>query len=236
MSHDGGSVRKRGVLVVVASDIEAKAVLDGLGVACTVPDEWEIRACGEGVEVLRTGVGKANAAGATTRTLDGNRHAAVLNVGIGGTYLGRSALGWVVVGSASVFADEGVRTPTGFIESTALGFPPAGSGNVVYADAHLVARLRPVGDAVGAIACVSACSGVDGLAREIADRTGAIAEAMEGAGVGLAAMRAGVPFVEIRVISNLAGDRDRQQWDLKGALARLSRVIGPLVAACAEGR
>jgi futalosine hydrolase len=54
---------------------------------------------------------------------------------------------------------------------------------------------------------------------------------MEGAAVALAAVRLGLAFGELRVISNTTGDRARQQWDLKGALARLTDVIGRLRAA-----
>lgn len=234
MSRGESSVAKQRVLLVVASAIETQAVLKGLGDAGPLPDEWGVRGVREGVDVLRTGVGKANAAGATARFLDPARHCAVVNVGIGGSFFGKPTIGWIVVASSSVFADEGVRTPGEFIDCTEMGFPPAGTGSAVPADHALVERLRPLGNAVGVVACVSTCSGTEDLARDVARRTGAIAEAMEGAAVGLAALRARVPFVEVRVISNLAGDRHLQQWDLQGALERLSRVIGGVVALCAE--
>jgi futalosine hydrolase len=59
-------------------------------------------------------------------------------------------------------------------------------------------------------------------------RTGAVAEAMEGAAVGLVAHRLGIPFGEVRIISNTTGDRNLQRWDMKRALASLSEVIGLL--------
>jgi nucleoside phosphorylase len=66
------------------------------------------------------------------------------------------------------------------------------------------------------------------LAHEIRVRTGALAEAMEGAAVGMVAARLGVAFAEVRVISNNTGDRGGQAWDLPGALAGLTRLIGRL--------
>ena len=47
---------------------------------------------------------------------------------------------------------------------------------------------------------------------------------MEGFGVATAAADHGVPFVEIRTISNLVGPRDRSAWRIDLALAALTRV------------
>ena len=46
---------------------------------------------------------------------------------------------------------------------------------------------------------------------------------MEGAGVAAAAARHGVPFAEVRAISNLVGPRDRAAWRIPEALAALAR-------------
>ena len=64
-------------------------------------------------------------------------------------------------------------------------------------------------------------------------RTGAIAEGMEGAAIGHALARCTgrgtkPEFLEIRVVSNTTGDRGRQVWDIKGALATLTRVAAAL--------
>jgi futalosine hydrolase len=78
---------------------------------------------------------------------------------------------------------------------------------------------------VSAIATVSTCSGTDAAATEIAHRTGAAAEAMEGAAVGLVAFRHKVAFAEVRVISNTTGDRSRQVWALEESLAELGKFV-----------
>jgi futalosine hydrolase len=59
----------------------------------------------------------------------------------------------------------------------------------------------------------------------------AVAEGMEGFGVATAAVDAGVPFGEVRTISNLVGPRDRAGWripDALAALTELGRVLGKL--------
>jgi futalosine hydrolase len=68
----------------------------------------------------------------------------------------------------------------------------------------------------------------------VRDRTGAVAEAMEGAAVVHAALRAGVPGLEVRAISNTTGDRPTQRWDMPAAFAALGRA-GDAIASLAAG-
>ena len=56
----------------------------------------------------------------------------------------------------------------------------------------------------------------------------AVAEAMEGYGVAVAAAQAGVPFAELRTISNPIGPRDRDAWRLREALAALTAAAPAL--------
>jgi len=217
---------QRAVLVAVAAEPEVRAVLDALDNA-PMPPEWGLVRAGP-FEVLRTGVGKANAAGAVARSLDPDAHRLVLSVGLGGALPGSDlGVGDVVVASASVFADEGIATPGGFSDAAAMGFPPAAGGCSLPAVTDLAADLPGVGDAaVGVVATVSTCSGTDRAAHETVRRTGAVVEAMEGAAVGLAALRAGVPHGEVRIVSNTTGDRTHQVWDVPAALSRLGAGFG----------
>jgi futalosine hydrolase len=224
------------ILIAVAAAREAEAVLSAI--APNVPgavssEEWGVISVGR-VDLVRTGVGKSNAAGATARFLDAARHRLAINVGIAGALPG-SGLSVLdaVIASECVFADEGVRTPDRFIMLSEAGFPcMAGRRDSVASDAGVMRELG-IGDArVGAIATVSACSGTDELASEIRDRTGALAEGMEGAACGLVSARTGVRFAEIRVISNRTGRREAQHWNLDGAFARLAEILGPMRAMC----
>ena len=52
---------------------------------------------------------------------------------------------------------------------------------------------------------------------------------MEGAAVVHAARRLHLPAIELRTISNTTGDRDRQHWDLPGALDAMARDLPPLL-------
>jgi futalosine hydrolase len=225
----------RRCLLVVAAQVEAAAILG------RQPDAaWTLCEARPGLDLVVSGIGKANAAGAAARFIDPNRHQAILSLGIAGTLDPGLELGEVVIATASVFADEGVETPAGFIDCSAMGFPlgdfpgsdvPAslvvGSWLNAAIGASLPARL-------GRIATVSTCSGTAALASRTRLRTDAVAEAMEGAAVGLAAHRLGVPFGEVRVISNTTGDRNGQSWNIKLAMERLGIVIGLLAQAVRE--
>ena len=219
-------------MLVVAAAIEARAIVRALGCDESLGErEWERFELNERFVLVGSGVGKSAAAGATARFLDAGRHEAVISLGVAGALPGSGlSVGDVVIADRAVFADEGFLTPSGFTDIASAGFPPGPEGGMgVACDGAMVAALGGMGTA-GGVATVSTCSGTDALASEIEERTGAIAEAMEGGAVGVTAQRvgAGHRFSELRVISNTTGDRERQTWDLKGALARLGEVVGRL--------
>ncbi|MFG0274315.1 MAG: futalosine hydrolase [Phycisphaerales bacterium] len=238
------AARGGGALLVVAAPSEAGAVLKALDADASLRDRfWERLTLADGIDLVITGVGKANAAGATARVLDLARDRVVVSLGVGGALPDSGVrIGQVVLGAKSVFADEGLEAEAGFRTSESMGFPARlGPGGVVggrmgvAADADLLAALRPIADREAVVATVSTCAGTDARAMAVIARTGAAVEAMEGAAVGVAAANcaaaggASAPaFVEIRVVSNTTGDRARQRWDLAGALAGVERIGGAL--------
>ena len=243
MSHGALSSRiptDRRVLFVAAVPAEARAICAGLGRSDLEPEiDWCAVEVNDWADMLVTGVGKANAAGACGHVIDPARHHAVVNAGVAGV-LPRTKvkLGEVVLSTLSLFADEGVETPDGFTTVARMGFAPGAGTDLAGAmgvrpDPALAACLAGLVDHEGPVATVSTCSGRNRLAQVVASRTGAIAEAMEGAAAGFTTHRLlghGVtsPFLEVRVISNTTGSRSRQRWDLKGAFARLTSFVEQL--------
>lgn len=237
------------LLVVVAAPKEVEAVLGGVGSRTggstgagrggaggqdpIIEDVWVARPIGGRLDLVQSGVGKANAAGAVARCLDPARHGGVLSLGICGALPGSGlGLGDVVLSTRMVNADEGLETPAGWVPCAGMGFPlsPSETEAGIEADPVLFEALRPLADAAGVIATVSTCAGTDARAAAIAGRSGGLVEAMEGAGAAQAADRLGVGACELRVVSNTTGDRDRQQWDLAGAFSRLRAVSASLGA------
>lgn len=222
-------------LLVVAAPAEFAAAARTLAVP-HAPSRWIPARAGPLLDIVQSGVGKANAAACVAWCLARRPYQRVLSVGIAGALPGSGLeLGEAVVATAATFADEGVAAPDGFLDIGTLGFPPGaqaegdhrpniGKGMSVECD-----LAPPVpGARRGIIATVSTCSGTDALAAAVARRTGALAEAMEGAAAGFTARRLGASFGEIRVISNTTGHRQGQKWDIPGSLARLGEVVRAL--------
>ena len=209
-------------LVIVAVEAERAA----LGARCLAAPE---------VRVVVAGIGRTNAAAATAEALTearatGAPFAAVISTGIAGALPGSNlALGTVVVADACIYAEEGIALPEGQGDMRVLGFPLGDfAGNRVPVDGALLVAFRALGPACE-IATVATCSGTDAAALSVRTRTGAMAEAMEGAAVVHAARRVGVPAIEIRSISNTTGDRAMQRWDIAAAFAALQGVGDALV-------
>ncbi|MFG3553596.1 futalosine hydrolase [Micromonospora sp. NPDC047557] len=213
-----------GLLVVTAVPAEADAVRAGLTDAR--------------VTVAPIGVGPAVAGAATARLLAlaeaaGRPYRAVVSAGVAGGFTGRAAVGDTVLGTASIAADLGAESPDGFIGVDELGMPPAllGGGSVVPADPGLLAALREAlpSATTGPVLTVSTVTGTAASTDELRRRhPEAVAEAMEGYGVAVAAAQAGVPFVELRTISNPIGPRDRDAWRLREALTALTAAAPAL--------
>ncbi len=174
-----------------------------------------------------SGIGRTNAAAATTEAIirDGP-FGLVVCAGVAGVLPeGGLSIAETVVATACVYFEEGVMTPGGFENIAAMGFALGDfEGNVVPVDTEALSRL---GDHFrrGPIATIATCSGSDEAAREVVQRTGAVAEAMEGAAVVHAAHRLGIGALELRTISNTTGNRPQQVWRLDDALAALGPAV-----------
>jgi len=231
-THTQNSIGR--TLIVCAVHAEAQAVAQGLGFEIELPkDFWSPISVHAEFDVVISGVGKANGAGATALALASKKYGRVISAGVAGSLPGSGlGLGATVIGTASAFSDEGVRTPEGFVSIGDVGFPVTdgigpsiASGEALSTTLTLPERLLGHATASGVIATVSAGSGTDEHAREVVARTGALCEAMEGAAVALACARLGAQFVEIRAVSNNTGDRGNQTWDLCSALDALSKLF-----------
>jgi futalosine hydrolase len=162
-----------------------------------------------GVESVCCGIGPVEAALGTARTLAERRPDAILHVGIAGaTSLEPGA---VVVGTESVYCDV-IDEHSTLPRVSRVAVAP-----------ELVARVREAIPEAHALP-IATCARVGG---------GALCEveAMEGFGVLRAAALAGVPAVEMRVISNSVRHADRSLWRIEDALATLHAAVPRAVAA-----
>ena len=224
MACDDGGVPARRLLVVTAVAAEAEAVGRSIGSA-------------NGVTVLAGGVGAPAAAAAAAAELAraaarGDSYRCVISAGIAGGFADRAPVGATVLATAAVAADLGAESADGFLSLTDLGF----GQSTVDCDGELLRALRESlpSAVVGTILTVATVTGSTERATALQARhPDAVAEAMEGYGVGTAALQAGVGFAELRTVSNPVGPRDRESWRIADALAALERsaaVLTSLVA------
>lgn len=223
-------------LVVTAVAAERDAIADGIGEpqAVTVGPYGSSRRCeteGRDVLIVAGGVGPAAAAAATAYAVATREVALVVSMGVAGSFASaRLQNGDTAVASSIVAADLGAMSPERFLDLAALGLD---GGATVDCPPDLVKTVRDrISDAglhvaVGAILTLSTMTGTAERAAELMGRHGAVAEAMEGAGVAHVAALHGLPVMEVRTISNEVGLRDRDAWDLVTALTSLG------TAACA---
>ncbi|GAB3647817.1 futalosine hydrolase [Glycomyces tarimensis] len=198
---------------------------------CAVSEEAEAIEAGRSLrhelDVLVCGVGPAAAAAATARAIAengtmGRAYDVVVNAGICGAFVGRARIGDVLIATDSVAAELGVALPWRFQPIDEIGFGTSRIGcNTVLSVA--IEGVR------GEILTLASITGSDGLAANLAHRyPDAVGEAMEGFGVATAAQQAGLPFAEIRAVSNYIGDRDVANWDWASALKALTDAIREL--------
>jgi futalosine hydrolase len=176
-------------------------------------------------DVLVAGIGPAASAAATSAALARGSYDLVVSAGIAGGFA-PLAIGDIAVASTIAHADLGGESPDGLrlLSSAVARYDVAPRLAIELADR--------TGGHLGTILTVSTVTGTAATADALLARhPDAVAEAMEGAGVAAAASLHGVPFAEVRAISNLVGPYDRAAWRIPDALA----ALGAAVTALAQG-
>lgn len=215
------------ILIVTSVEAEKSAIERGL--------KGDLR-----FRVVTAGVGVAAASVTTARQLtqEPGVYGLVVNMGIAGGFSEYAKVGSVVVATEIVAADLGAETQDGFSPLDELGF---GSTRVAVDEqlaSDVAEALRGAGLSArtGPVLTVTTVTGTAETASALAARVpGAVAEAMEGFGVAVAARDAGLAVMEIRAISNPVGPRDRATWKIKEALDTLELASRSLREALMRG-
>lgn len=229
MSHHGGDAP---VLVVGATELELEPLATTLREAHEAHGWWGPRRHGRigetSVALAAYGVGKVNAAAGTMAHLRETRPRAIVQVGIGGAYLGSFlSNGLVAAAAEELQLDLGLRHADGALSGlSTLGFPatPPRDGRParderVPTHAGLQHALRElVGVPTLRFATLDAVTGDVEVGAALQRAFDVSVESMEGAAVAQLADRLGVPFAELRGVSNLVGERDKRAWDVRGAV------------------
>lgn len=205
---------------------------------------WQTGSLGRSeIVYVISGIGKTNAAHAATVLIQNFSPSIVVNLGIGGAYPSSGLkLGDIAVASKEVYADEGVLLKGGFRTLQLMDIPLLKTGRRRYfnefpVDAGLGGKMMEAAMAggfrarKGIFATVSTCTGTRKRAEELSKRFGAICENMEGAAVAHNCLIYGIPFVEVRGISNIAKERDTSKWEIKPASINCQKTVIEFICA-----
>ncbi len=191
------------------------------------------RLAGEGWSALELGLGKVNAA----MTLAAYLHERpevdrILLVGIAGAYPGSGLrVGEAALAAQEIQADLGTVGGLEALGRPALEFEGRRLYNHLPADPIWTAELYSrLGLSPTTFLTRDTVSETREEAAEWARRWGAALENMEGAAVAQTALWFGVPWAELRAVSNEAGVRDKTRWNVEGALKTLARALEELLA------
>jgi futalosine hydrolase len=236
------------ILLVCSVQLEAEPVLRRLAGAAPMElrhrSAWRGCLAGRGVILLNGGMGKANAAQSVTMVLEREPVSLIVSFGVAGAYPDSGlAVGDVALAEVEHYGDEGVNAPAGWISCEGIGIPLVEVGEVrLFNDfpvdraalGRVSAALERAGSrpSTGPFVTVSCCSGTTERGRELARRFGAICESMEGAAHAHVAALYGIPFLELRGISNRVEDRDLAGWRLVDAAEAAAGALPVLVSAC----
>ena len=183
------------------------------------------------------GVGKVNTAAGLALAVERLEPAAVIQFGIGGAFVGSFlSVGMVAVAAREVHLDTGVRTDAGWAGMESLGFPLLNKSEPLYNAFPTDAALtRKTLEATGAHPCTFGTSetvtGSFDDAQVLHERFDVSIESMEGAAAAQVCLALGVPFAELRGVSNIVGERDKRAWDVPAAVRAVNGAVERVVEA-----
>lgn len=206
------------ILLAAATPFEIQPTIDLLGAHSGPPAHR--------IEPLITGVGGVATTWSLMRRIGNGRPDLIIQAGIAGTLRDRQPGEVFVVGEDET-ADIGVweenRFKTIFDMQLADGDTPPFSGG------RLVNPYRQLMDLTGleavAALTVNEITTSGERIRWYQQNTPAIVESMEGAPLHYVCLQERIPFLQVRSVSNAVGVRDKTQWNIRLAIARLNERL-----------
>lgn len=238
------------LVIATATGIEMKAVLDGLGVQNVAPPAYGVwrreTICGRECLLLSSGIGLINAAWSLGRLLGSEKHAqGVLNLGVAGSFdLVRLPLCAAVVVEREIWPEYGLLgeggdcgqgsvDPRGLTFSLAKGPDGPIWDRIELAPEDAAKRMGitlPQGLARDSSLSVSGVTGTAARCEALRALYDPGLENMEGFGFALGCLQAGLPFLELRTVSNRVAARPPKDWKLAAALRALGGAAAQLLS------
>ena len=221
------------ILVVTATDAEVAPLVASLVPASTRSSRLKSYTHGyRAVDILTTGVGMVATATWCSGVFARERYDLVLNAGVCGSFRPALPPGAVVHVTTDRIADFGAEDGATFLTVQQLQLLnadefPWTSGRLVNSAPPINEPLQrlPVGDAI----TVNTVHGDDATIARAVERYNPHVESMEGAAFMYACLVHGVPFAQVRAVSNIVERRNRAGWKLREAVEALGATVLEIV-------
>jgi len=174
------------------------------------------------------GVAKVNTAAGLALALHTVEPERVVQFGIGGAFAGSGLkLKQVAAATQETHLDTGVQLDGSWHDISTLGFALVREYfNTFPTDAALTQTLAALTRATPcAFGTSETVTGSFERAEVLRGRFGVAVESMEGAAAAQVCTALGVPFAELRGVSNAVGERDKGRWALGGAVRAVNRAV-----------
>ena len=219
-------------LLITATEVEGKPLRESLEevgkLDFPLGQLYSGKLRGREVYLAHLGVAKVNTAAGLALAIHTLQPERVIQFGVGGAYVGSFlSIGMVAVAEKEVHIDTGVLTAEGWLGMNEVGFPLLEDlYNVFPTDEALTLALeRTTGAVRGVFGTSETVTGSFGDAETLQQRFDLSIESMEGAAAAQVCAALGVPFAEIRSVSNIVGERNKRAWNVPLAVRSVNQAL-----------
>jgi len=181
-------------------------------------------------DTLISGVGIASTIYNVTKKLMQNEYSIAIQAGIAGAVTDELDLGETVLISADTFGDSGIEEAG--VLKTLFSMGLANENNFPYKDGWLLnTHELLISTELKTIRSITVNKITDN--KEQIERQRIMfnpqAESMEGAAFHYVCLQQGIPFLQVRSISNRVGERDKRKWELEKAVSNLNNEVNKII-------
>lgn len=183
------------------------------------------------VHFHQSGVGMLASAVSLTKMLIEDKPDLVIQAGIAGCFDQKMPLGKVVVVGDEMLADMGVEEDGRWKDIFDLkleksSYPPFERRKLPnpWVEKFNLLKLS----AVNGVTVNTITTGKEKI-HQLVKKYDPVIESMEGAALHYACLQAGIPFLQVRALSNYIGERDKSNWLLKDSIVNLNQALVKLV-------
>lgn len=180
--------------------------------------------------VLITGIGTMSTAYWLTKTILDRRPQLLIQAGVGGSYSTGFQPGSLVLVNEEVTGDLGVEENNEFRDIFDMGLPqittPYTGKSLLNNNNELLRQYNlPLVKAVTINEITTRRERIEQLQQKYQP----VVESMEGAPFHYIALTEKIPFIQMRAISNMVGERDKSKWKMKEAIQLLNEKLIEMV-------